>query len=69
MKPIEQPTIVESKELWCLNGWNPTAKYPACNYTGGHFCDRKRGHNGRCKCVCGSQSSTVPPKAGRESYR
>ncbi len=46
----------------CLNGWAGTNRRPSCNYTGGHFCDKLRDHKGRCRCSCGSTSSTKPPK-------
>lgn len=46
---------------WCLNGWK-TAKGKYCSYTGGCYCDRENGHSGRCRCVCGSTSSTTPPE-------
>ena len=38
----------------CTNGWNQTKKFPSCCYAGGHFCDRLRGHKGKCQCVCGA---------------
>lgn len=41
---------------FCFNGWGPTEKWPSCNYTGGHYCEREDGHPGRCRCVCGSTS-------------
>jgi hypothetical protein len=44
----------------CTNGWGPTKKFPGCNYTGGHFCDKLAKHKGRCRCACGSVSKTKP---------
>lgn len=38
--------------LKCLNGWGPRG----CTYTGGCYCDRPAGHEGRCRCDCGSTS-------------
>lgn len=45
---------VRPPETVCTNGWDGTLRKPACNYTGGHFCDRLKGHKGRCRCSCGS---------------
>lgn len=46
----------------CLNGWAGTKRKPACTYSGGHYCDKLRGHKGKCKCSCGATSSTKPPQ-------
>lgn len=37
----------------CPNGW------PGCddNYTHGHYCEKQRAHEGRCKCPCGATST------------
>lgn len=45
---------------YCLNGWK-TPKGKAHTYTGGCYCDRENGHKGRCRCDCGSTSTTTPP--------
>lgn len=55
-------TIVIDNRPHCGNGWGPTRKHPACNYTGGHFCKKLRGHVGRCTCACGCTTKIKPPK-------
>ena len=44
----------------CPWGWAGTPKRPACNYTGGHYCTRPAGHQGRCLCVCGASTTVTP---------
>lgn len=46
-------------ERVCPNGWEATGDQDCAN--GGHFCDRKAGHAGRCRCPCGTTSTTRPP--------
>ncbi len=53
---IGKVTLKVDSRPHCPNGWNPTEKYPSCNYTGGHHCTRLADHKGRCRCTCGSES-------------
>ena len=46
----------------CPNGWAGTRRRPACNYTGGHFCDRPYPHRGMCRCDCGARARQRDPK-------
>jgi hypothetical protein len=50
------------KRPHCTNGWGPTRKFPACSYTGGHYCKHLLGHRGRCRCTCGSVTRRKPPR-------
>ena len=48
----------------CTNGWDGGGRHrPACNYTGGHYCCLPKGHKGKCRCSCGSTSSTDPARS------
>lgn len=64
--PTSAETLTADSRPHCLNGWDGTPKHPACNYTGGHFCDRLAHHQGPCRCVCGSTSRPpARPPAGQ----
>lgn len=49
--------VLLDNRLYCMNGWAGTSRKPACNYTGGHFCDLLLGHKSPCRCSCGSKTS------------
>jgi hypothetical protein len=52
-------TVLDNSKC-CMNGWAGTKKRPACNYTGGHYCDRERDHPGLCRCSCGARHKNNP---------
>lgn len=47
--------VVTDPRPHCCNGWAGSLADPSCGYTGGHFCDLLKGHEGLCHCVCGSK--------------
>lgn len=51
---IGKVKFVTDRRKCCMNGWAGTKRKPACNYTGGHFCNRSEDHTGRCRCQCGA---------------
>jgi hypothetical protein len=56
--------MVRDTRPHCTNGWKGTARSPACNYTGGHYCNKLLGHKGKCKCWCGATTSLKPDRKG-----
>jgi hypothetical protein len=46
--------VVEDR---CLNGWGPADFHP---WSGGHMCERKENHGGRCRCSCGVTTTKIP---------
>jgi hypothetical protein len=58
---IGKVMLTVDKRPHCYNGWAGTKESPACNYTGGHFCDLLADHQGDCKCTCGATTNIKPP--------
>lgn len=53
--------VIDSREhAPCPMGWKSRDPH---DYTGGCYCVREKGHEGRCKCDCGATHTRPPDDA------